>query len=90
MPNLLTCSDALQHLIGPDGEVLVQYEASASKDQVAQSVADEMMDYSRRNPVWSGYVTFTYSVDLRSSSSHRMYAVLFQGVSWELHVYIHV
>lgn len=44
----------MQHLIGPDGEVLVQYEASAPKDQVAQSVADEMIDYSRRNPVWSG------------------------------------
>ncbi|CAL5223910.1 g6507 [Coccomyxa viridis] len=46
--------ETVLHLIGPDGEVLVQYEATAPKDQVAQSVADEMIDYSRRNPVWSG------------------------------------
>jgi len=46
--------ESVLHLIGPDGEVLVQYEASAPKDQVAQSVADEMVDYSRRNPVWIG------------------------------------
>ena len=44
----------LQHLIGPDLEVLVQYEASAKTSEVAQSVADEMTDYARRNPVWSG------------------------------------
>lgn len=44
----------LQHLIGPDGEILVQYEATAKADEVAQSIADEMQDYKRRNPAWHG------------------------------------
>lgn len=44
----------MQHLIGPDGEILVQYEASAAADQVAQSIADELQDYKRRNPIWHG------------------------------------
>jgi len=44
----------LQHLIGPDGDILVQYEATAKADEVAQSIADEMQDYKRRNPAWHG------------------------------------
>ena len=44
----------LQHLIGPDGEILLQYEATAKADEVAQSIADEMQDYKRRNPAWHG------------------------------------
>ena len=46
----------LQHLIGPEGEVLIQYEAAARPDQVGQSIADEMADYKRKNPAWHGCV----------------------------------
>ncbi|CAK0738483.1 hypothetical protein CVIRNUC_001049 [Coccomyxa viridis] len=42
------------HLIGPEGEVLIQYEAAARPDQVGQSIADEMADYKRKNPAWHG------------------------------------
>ncbi len=45
---------SLQHLIGPDGDILVQYEASAAADQAAQSIADKLQDYSRRKPIWPG------------------------------------
>ena len=46
----------LQHLIGPEGEVLIQYEAGARPDQIGQSIADEMADYKRKNPAWHGCV----------------------------------
>lgn len=46
----------LQHLIGPEGEVLIQYEAAARPDQIGQSIADEMADYKRKNPAWHGCV----------------------------------
>ena len=46
----------LQHLIGPEGEVLIQYEATARPDQIGQSIADEMADYKQKNPAWHGCV----------------------------------
>ncbi len=42
------------HLVTPEGTIVITYEEAAVPEEVADSVAEQILDYKRSHPGWHG------------------------------------